>query len=610
MKKSKMKQERGVTLIALVITIIVLLVLAAAAIATLTGDNGIFSNAQNARAENKKAEVREKYLLAYNTVRTQILTESTTNGEYHSNSEESSKKLAELVLQDLTGQKQTITDSFTNQEYKADSGTYTLNFTKGNGTTNSIIEITYRDSIFKENGKITSLNQDTYPIKCKITIDDNICHLKIENDGYGNESDYGDTAYIYSVADDLGVQAKINPLEMKPVKYDTTSGTWVEADPTVKGDWFDYSSKKWANVETENGYFVYIPRFAYKITAGYHTSRSDAGTIAIVFLNGDNTLKTTKDSEGNTVSQSDLVTADQVNSSTINSGINASTKYIIHPAFTAFGNVDGIWVAKYEMSMEKSTDSGTTWNPVTVIDSSTVGDVPTNPTTLRMTSKAGQKSWTYIRVTNIFDNCYNMNRALDSHMMKNTEWGAVAYLTVSKYGKGATSEVEQNKKSGYYTGYGADSTLSTGAASTTGDMYGIFDMSGGAWEYVAGYLNDPECMVEGQDRYNYSKSLILAETKYKDVYEIGSSNAYSNCYTANNLKVGDALWEVTSNTGSTYAWYGDGSYFVGLHDSVHSPVFVRGGLYDDSGASAGVFCASRRNGNSDSLNGFRCVCVV
>ena len=44
-----MKNQKGITLIALVITIIVLLILAGVSIAMLTGDNGILSNAQKAQ---------------------------------------------------------------------------------------------------------------------------------------------------------------------------------------------------------------------------------------------------------------------------------------------------------------------------------------------------------------------------------------------------------------------------------------------------------------------------------------------------------------------------------------------------------------------------------
>ena len=44
-KKQKLKESKGITLIALVITIIVLLILAGVTIATLTGDNGILTKA-------------------------------------------------------------------------------------------------------------------------------------------------------------------------------------------------------------------------------------------------------------------------------------------------------------------------------------------------------------------------------------------------------------------------------------------------------------------------------------------------------------------------------------------------------------------------------------
>lgn len=58
--KQKIKQEKAITLIALVITIIVLLILAAVSIAMLTGENGIISNAMKAAEAQKRAEVKEK----------------------------------------------------------------------------------------------------------------------------------------------------------------------------------------------------------------------------------------------------------------------------------------------------------------------------------------------------------------------------------------------------------------------------------------------------------------------------------------------------------------------------------------------------------------------
>ena len=99
----------------------------------------------------------------------------------------------------------------------------------------------------------------------------------------------------------------------------------------------------------------------------------------------------------------------------------------------------------------------------------------------------------------------------DSHMIKNMEWGAVAYLTNSNYGRcdeGSCTEVTRNNCSGsYITGIGADTAndLSSTAtcttatnkyngikgvlASTTGNVYGVYDMSEGSNEYVMGNMS-------------------------------------------------------------------------------------------------------------------------
>ena len=64
-----MKKQRGITLIALVITIIVLLILAGVSIATLTGQNGILTQAQNAKIETEKAGEKEAISLAYSAAK-------------------------------------------------------------------------------------------------------------------------------------------------------------------------------------------------------------------------------------------------------------------------------------------------------------------------------------------------------------------------------------------------------------------------------------------------------------------------------------------------------------------------------------------------------------
>ena len=62
--KERVKGKNGITLIALVITIIVLLILAGVTIATLTGDNGILTKAQNAKEKNAQKTVEEQINLA------------------------------------------------------------------------------------------------------------------------------------------------------------------------------------------------------------------------------------------------------------------------------------------------------------------------------------------------------------------------------------------------------------------------------------------------------------------------------------------------------------------------------------------------------------------
>lgn len=63
-RKEKIKQEKAITLIALVITIIVLLILAGVAIATLVGENGILTKAKEASNEYKESEIKEELEIA------------------------------------------------------------------------------------------------------------------------------------------------------------------------------------------------------------------------------------------------------------------------------------------------------------------------------------------------------------------------------------------------------------------------------------------------------------------------------------------------------------------------------------------------------------------
>lgn len=63
-----LKEQKGITLIALVITIIVLLILAGVAIATLAGDNGILTKASNSKSETIKSQLKEDMALAISEI--------------------------------------------------------------------------------------------------------------------------------------------------------------------------------------------------------------------------------------------------------------------------------------------------------------------------------------------------------------------------------------------------------------------------------------------------------------------------------------------------------------------------------------------------------------
>ena len=156
-------------------------------------------------------------------------------------------------------------------------------------------------------------------------------------------------------------------------------------------------SKKWANAKTADGsMWVWIPRYAYSITSGYHSS--NAGTIEVEFMKG----LTNETSTGRTTLQN----------------ASGAGSWNIHPAFNYGQTVSGIWVAKFEASPEGATTN--------------TSNSEYNGTGKKLQVKPGVSSWRSITISNMYDVCKNYNSTLNSHMMKNDEWGAVAYLSKSK----------------------------------------------------------------------------------------------------------------------------------------------------------------------------------
>lgn len=470
---------------------------------------------------------------------------------------------------------------------------------------------------------------------------------------------------------------------MIPVYYDDSAKVWKKADATNTSEpkWYNYSSKRWANIVTVKsnvrssyevagvgteikeddviGYFVWIPRYAYKV---------GSQIMDIVFLKG-----TSNEFEGGIV--------------------GTGNDYITHPVFTNSPQnggwdeeLSGIWVAKFESSSSETQlveDTGYTTvkvNPGTSIPvtgsgkiSNTIKTFGKGNTSGYVTVRPNVTSWRSISASDIFAKCASVASdhgiSVDSHMMKNTEWGAVAYLTQSKYGNtsvwnnsynegevyiSSASEYGIYSHCGTVTGmvgsskdeninyysekiaktYNEDGSvtikyknINSGGSigseftrtfypynssngvkgSTTGNIYGIYDMAGGAWEYMAAYVDN------GGTNANSHKTGLSG--KYANVYKASDMDdkvsttdtnnkmAQAN-YNENSGQKGDAMFETSTAGYGSNSWGGDYSSFAfgGF------PWFIRGCYFYD-GSGAGVFAFECLNGWDDARSGFRVVLV-
>ena len=139
MKKSK-KMSRGITLIALVVTIIVLLILAGISVTTLTGDNGIIKNAENAK--NQTEIVEEKHIIG-----TSAIQAMEKNKYGHINEEDLRTIINQSITADVTADKSNFIIKISNRRYLVDE----------NG---NVSEITWWKEK-QENGDIIITNGDT-----------------------------------------------------------------------------------------------------------------------------------------------------------------------------------------------------------------------------------------------------------------------------------------------------------------------------------------------------------------------------------------------------------------------------------------------------------------
>jgi hypothetical protein len=392
--------------------------------------------------------------------------------------------------------------------------------------------------------------------------------------------------FIYPGFDsDKGVNKPVLVAGMTPVIWDGNEFIETTADDS---SWYDYDTKQWANARTNDGsYWVWIPRYAYKITSGYHSNVT--GEIDVKFLIGrtnETVDATTVESEGYEAHIKDT-----------------SNHYFLHPAFVFNDEELGFWVAKYASSVADQNDACYTSESTDNCNKDTITPkyIP-NATSFR-----------YINISNMFAISENMKNQtdvygwnadeVDTHMMKNSEWGAVAYLSKSKYGA-HTEEVWINSFDGYRTGCSGTSVSASSSstcveyhtengvkASTTHNIYGVYDMSGGARERTSAYVDNGHANLTAN-----GINVINSGSKYKTIYSMGATDTKPNNYEANKNVYGDGVYETSSTGENSTSWFGDYSSMP----YTSNPFFLRGGNYN-AGAAAGVlgfFNSGGGSGNS------------
>ena len=312
---------------------------------------------------------------------------------------------------------------------------------------------------------------------------------------------------------------------MIPVYYDESSSSWKKADSSNKNkNWYDYNNKMWANSVTVSStnrskYLsasvgteipmddiltmqVWIPRYKYKVW-NYNadgTKSSNEQQIEITFENGTNT--TGEISCQDSISGADGAASETCKLKSTNETCTDSTcnnKTYTHPAFT-FGDkeIKGFWIGKFELT-------------------GTIDNITTKPNLSSIRNQKVSVFETNIMKMNSTGNQYGMSTTMDTHMIKNMEWGAVAYLSHSKYGTctdGNCSEVNINNSSGYYTG------RSGGNSVVSGSLEGKYEYNQTSKTETILTGNEIDILHTNDTDYPWSESNGL----YKSTNEIGSES--------------------------------------------------------------------------------------
>ena len=460
---------------------------------------------------------------------------------------------------------------------------------------------------------------------------------------------------------------------MIPVYYDEANNSWKKADASNLDEfniWYNYDKKMWANAVTVstanrdtylkasagttipitdiNTMWVWIPRYTYtyfksstpqEINIKFEKRTNSSGTIKCV------PAINQKDSDGNIISQK---CTDSKNTS-LKEGISTYT----HPAFTFGSNeLTGLWVGKFENSAVDIPTSPITTDSTIIIKPDLVSlrykDISYMFKDIRQ-MEGSNNVYGFKQSSNTVFNwdgtLTNDNNNIDIHMMKNNEWGVVAYLSHSKYG--INGEIYKNNSSGYYTGRsGGNVSGKTSAASvytnisstdqnneygyytydgyllnyntntksqtkdlskvasSTGNIYGIYDISGGSNEYVMGVMVSSDGKFNVASAGNWNASLMPLNKYYNSYsYDVSSNNTKYSTFTRGNL--GDATIEVLASSSDRKSWYDDLASFV----ASDRPWITRGSYYNDLVAPGAFYYHTGPGSHNDSVSTRSCLIV-
>ena len=383
--------------------------------------------------------------------------------------------------------------------------------------------------------------------------------------------------------DTSNANAPVLASNMIPVYYDGTDKVWKKADvknKAIENRWYNYENHMWANAVTvkEANRQTYL-----NATPGTTISMDDINTMWVWIPRFNATTPSNYNGGTKALPNAIDVTFVKQNETAID-------------AFT-FGTkeLSGFWYGKFETS-HTTLASSTTANNLGCTNETCANAnniiIKPNVTSLRFNNVSN--FFFASRSMEQLNNSFGfVSSEVDTHMSKNNEWGAVAYLTQSIYGRCINNtlctEVGINNNRNYITGIGAapgtgnttstsnsyDTVLGMGA-STTSNIYGVYDMNGGGDDYVMGVFASSSKPMSGAYMGNNSGfNGPLSSGTFTSGVDFPDSKYY-NLYTGTAYQ-GHALTE-------TQGWYNDFYKFV----ISGNPWIVRGGYYGNNTVS-GIF---------------------